>query len=65
MILFVKLEIPRLTVCMAVHRRLDFDRRSVPHSVTPTGSLEIDAVLLGELLLDERPVPIGSVRSAH
>ena len=64
-VLFVELEIPRLAVCVAVHRRLDFDRRSVPHPITPTGSLEIDAVFLGELLLDERAVPIGSVRSAH
>mgnify|MGYP006273352395 FL=1 len=37
MVLLVEFEIPRLTVGMAVHRRLDFDRLPVPDTITPAG----------------------------
>jgi len=65
MVLLIELEIPRLSVGVTVHRRLNFDRLAVPHAVTPTGPLEIDAVLLGNLVLNQRTVSVRSVRSAH
>lgn len=64
-ILFVELEIAQLPIGVAMHRRLDLNWRSVPHSVTPTSSFKIDTILLGELVLNECAVPIRSMRPTH